>query len=80
MCLSVPGKIIEIEGDIAKVSVGNTIVTAGLRLIDNAIVGEYVLVHSGFAIQRIDVNEAEETLRLINEIVEMDRKANEGEV
>jgi hydrogenase expression/formation protein HypC len=71
MCLSVPGKILSIEGDAAKVSVGGTVIDTNLQLIDNAKAGEYVLVHSGFALERISEEEANETLRLFDELNKM---------
>ncbi len=71
MCLSVPGKILSVEGDTAKVSVGGTVIDTNLQLIDNAKAGEYVLVHSGFALERISEEEANETLRLFDELNKM---------
>lgn len=68
MCLSIPGKVIEIEGNIAKTSVGGTIVNAGLHLLDDVKVGDYILIHTGFALQKISEEEALETLKLIKEL------------
>lgn len=68
MCLSIPVKIMAIEGDYATVSFGGNSYKAGLQLTDNLKVGDYVLLHAGFAIQKIDRKEAEETLRLIDEM------------
>ena len=67
MCLSVPAEVLEIDGERAKVSVGGAIYFAGLHLIDDVQVGEYVLLHSGYAIQKIDQQEAKETLELLRE-------------
>ncbi|HCI55569.1 MAG TPA: HypC/HybG/HupF family hydrogenase formation chaperone [Bacteroidales bacterium] len=68
MCLSLPAKVIEIKGDMADVSVGGTIFKAGLQLVDDVKPGDYVLLHAGFAIQKIDEKEAQETLQLLEEI------------
>ena len=68
MCLSIPAQIISIEGDNAKVSFGGSEYTAGLQMIDNPQIGEYVLLHAGFAIQKISREEAEETLQLLREM------------
>lgn len=68
MCLSVPAKIISIEGNMAEVSCGGTIFKAGLQMIENAKPGDYILLHAGFAIQKISGEEAAETLRLLNEM------------
>lgn len=71
MCLSVPAKVIEVT-DTAHAVVdygdGNRR-KVNISLIDVA-VGEYVLVHAGFAIQRIDKEEAEETIDIFREMVE----------
>ncbi len=68
MCLSVPAQIISIEGCMAEVSCGGTIFKAGLQMIENAKPGDYILLHAGFAIQKISEEEAAETLRLLNEM------------
>ncbi|MFP4059856.1 MAG: HypC/HybG/HupF family hydrogenase formation chaperone [Bacteroidales bacterium] len=70
MCLSIPAKIISIEGETAKASIGGTVVTAGLQLVDDVQVGDYILVHTGFALQKISEEEAKETLQLIKELEE----------
>ena len=73
MCLAIPGKIVEIVdagNQIAKVDVGGVKrnVNIGMLESDEARVGDYVLVHVGFAMTRIDAQEAEETLRLLREM------------
>ena len=68
MCLSIPARIISIEGNMADVSAGGSIFKAGLQMIGNANVGDYILLHAGFAIQKISEEEAEETLKILREI------------
>lgn len=68
MCLSIPVKIISIEGSLADVSAGGTLFKAGLQMIENAKVGDYVLLHAGFAIQKISEKEALETLQIFEDI------------
>jgi hydrogenase expression/formation protein HypC len=73
MCLAIPGKIVEIvdeENRIAKVDVGGVRrnINIGMLDADNARVGDYVLIHVGFAMSRINEHEAEETLRVLQEI------------
>jgi hydrogenase expression/formation protein HypC len=68
MCLSIPAKIISIDGTMAEVSAGGAIFKAGLHIIENAVVGDYILLHAGFAIQKISEEEAVETLRLFEEM------------
>jgi hydrogenase expression/formation protein HypC len=68
MCLSMPAKIISVEGDMAEVSVGGTLFKAGLQMIEDAKPGDYILLHAGFAIQKISEEDANETMRLLNEM------------
>ncbi|MEN8117699.1 MAG: HypC/HybG/HupF family hydrogenase formation chaperone [Bacteroidota bacterium] len=74
MCLSIPAKIISIEGDKARVSVGGAEYNAALNLVEDAKVGDYVLLHSGFAIQIINEEEAMETMSLLNEVIEKEKE------
>jgi len=69
MCLAIPGKVLEIEGKLAKVDFGSgTTRDVDVTLVDVG-VGQYVLVHTGFAIQVMEPEDAEETLRLWREIL-----------
>ncbi len=68
MCLSIPARIISVNGNMAEVSAGGTIFKAGLHMLENAKVGDYILLHAGFAIQKISESEAAETLELIKEM------------
>jgi hydrogenase expression/formation protein HypC len=68
MCLSVPAKIIAVNGNSAKVSVGGTLVDISLQLLDNVKTGDYVLVHTGFALQKVSEEEALETIELIRQL------------
>jgi hydrogenase expression/formation protein HypC len=68
MCLSIPAKVVDINGNMADVSVGGTIFKAGLQMIENVEVGDYVLLHTGFAIQKISEKEALETIKILNEM------------
>ncbi len=68
MCLSIPAKIVSIEGDHAVVAFGGNKYKAGLHLVNDVNVGDYILLHAGFAIQKISEEEAEETLKLLREM------------
>jgi len=70
--LAIPAKVIEIEGNMATIEAGGISRQASLMLVPEAEIGDYVLVHAGFAIQRLDEEEALETLRLLAEIAAMD--------
>jgi len=71
MCLAIPGKIIEIvdaENNIAKVDVGGVRRNINTGMLDETQIGDYVLIHVGFAMSKIDEHEAQETLRVLEEI------------
>ena len=68
MCLSIPARIISINGNMAEVSAGGSVFRAGLHLLEDARPGDYILLHAGFAIQKISEEEALETLRIIDEM------------
>ncbi len=77
MCLAIPGKIVEIvddENQIAKVEVGGVRrnVNIGMLSSDETKIGDYVLIHVGFAMTKIDEQQAEETLRILQEIGEFE--------
>ena len=70
-CLAIPGKILSINDNMAQVNVAGIIKTVSLQLVGDAKVGDYILLHAGFAIQVLDEYEALETLKiweLIDEI------------
>ena len=72
MCLAIPAKVLEVQGDVAKVDFGQGIARDVNVMLVEVHVGEYVLVHAGYAIQVIDQEAAEETLRLWEEILKYD--------
>ena len=68
MCLAVPGQVVAIEGSIAKVDFGGVQRETNVSLVEVK-VGDYVIVHAGFAIQIMDEDEAKETLKLWEELL-----------
>jgi hydrogenase expression/formation protein HypC len=71
MCLAIPGRIIEMVDEangLAKVDVSGVRRNVNIALLDGAGVGDYVLIHVGFALSKVDEKEAEETLRLLQEL------------
>ena len=68
MCLAVPMKVVEINGDTGVVEIGGVRQDAGFQLLENVKTGDYVIVHAGFAIQKLDEAEALETLALFKEL------------
>jgi len=76
MCLAIPSKIIKIEDNVATIDVEGVQRKVSLLLLEDAMVGEYVIVHAGFAIQRIDEAAAMETLNLLREAAELVEKGD----
>jgi hydrogenase expression/formation protein HypC len=70
MCLAIPAKVLSIEGDKAKVDFGGVSRLVSVSLVD-AKVGDYVIVHAGFAIQVMNEEEATKTLEIWAEMEEM---------
>ena len=70
MCLAIPAKVLQIESDIAKVDFGSSVSREVNIMLVNAKIGDYVLVHAGYAIQVINEKEAQETISLWKEILE----------
>ena len=74
MCLAIPVLIKSIENKEAEVEIGGVTRRISLWLTPEANVGDYALVHTGYAINILNQEEAEETLRLLQEIAEAEEK------
>ena len=73
MCLAIPAEVIEIqENDLAVVEAGGAKKRISLSLVDDVRVGDYVLVHAGFAIDIVDEQEAKKTMELLEELARLD--------
>ena len=68
MCWAVPARVVEIDGPLGRVELGGTVRQVGLQLLREVRVGDYVLVHAGFAIEKVDQEEARKTLELLREM------------
>ncbi|MEI6577142.1 MAG: HypC/HybG/HupF family hydrogenase formation chaperone [Bacteroidota bacterium] len=66
MCLAIPAKVISVEGHSARVRIEDVEYTASLLLLDDVKEGDYIMLHAGFAIEKVDPEEAAETMRLLN--------------
>lgn len=76
MCLSIPAKIEKINGETAVCSVGNSTYEASLQMLDleELNIGDYVLIHTGFALQKLNAEEAEATLKTFEEFKKMNEE------
>jgi hydrogenase expression/formation protein HypC len=68
MCLAIPVRIVSIDGDQAETEIGGVRRRVSIVFTPEAKVGDYVLLHTGYAIGVVDEAEAEETLKLLEEI------------
>ncbi len=74
MCLAIPMKILKIENNIAFAEVGEIEYQANLDIISDARVGDYIIVHAGFAIEKLDEETALENLKIWQDIAEFEEK------
>ncbi len=75
MCLAVPMKVVALDGATAEVEDRGVRRAVRVDLIEGVACGDYVIVHAGIAIERLDQVEAEETLRLLEQIADAERTA-----
>jgi len=67
MCLAIPAEVLVVEGDVAQVSVGGVKKEVSIALVDDVNVGDYLLIHVGYALNKISPEEAQKTLELFAE-------------
>ena len=72
MCLAIPAKIIEIENEMGTIDMDGTQREISLLLLEDAKIGDYVFVHAGFAIHKIDETEAMESLKVLREMATLE--------
>jgi hydrogenase expression/formation protein HypC len=70
MCLAIPMQVISIDGNVGQVDSSGVHIKVSLDLVDGVQIGDYVLIHAGFAIQRLSAQEAEETLAILTRLGE----------
>jgi hydrogenase expression/formation protein HypC len=71
MCLAIPSKIVKIDNGMAAIDVDGVSRQASLLMLEDAQVGDYVIVHAGFAIQKVDEQAALESLKLLRQAARM---------
>lgn len=76
MCLAIPARIVELEGDRAVVDAMGNRYSARTTLLADVKIGDLVLVHAGFAITRVDEEDAKKTWQLISEIDDFEDTSN----
>ena len=71
MCLAIPSRIVEIKDTIATIDVDGVKREASTMLLENVKKGDYVIVHAGFAISKLDEKSAEQTLKALREMLDL---------
>jgi len=71
MCLAIPSKIVKIEDNMGVIDIEGVQKEVSLLLIEDPRIGDYVIVHAGFAIQKIDEAEANESLKILREMASL---------
>ena len=74
MCLAIPAEILEINEDVVlcKVGEGDTTIQASIMLLDEEVTpGDYIIIHAGFALRKLDHKEALETLKILRDLVDL---------
>jgi len=74
MCLAIPARVVSLRGAMATVAIGGVMREASVHLLDDVREGEYLLIHAGYALSKIDESEAQETLRILVQMGDL----NEG--
>ncbi len=78
MCLAVPMRVVSVEGATGTVELGGVKQPVNFTLLPDVAPGEYVIVHAGFALERLDETEARRTIELINELTPPDDSSDEA--
>jgi hydrogenase expression/formation protein HypC len=76
MCIGIPAKVVEVKGTSGKVDYQGVQRETSFLMLPEAKVGDYVILHAGFAIKKLSAEEAEETLRLIEEMVRAEKEVD----
>jgi len=72
MCLAIPAEVVQIEDEMATVRIGDALRKASLMLLpEPAQLGDYLIIHAGFALHKVDPQEAQESLRLLREMASL---------
>jgi hydrogenase expression/formation protein HypC len=68
MCLGIPAKITKVDGEFAEANINGATIKVGIQLLDTVKTGDYVLIHTGYALEKLSEEEAMETLKTLKEL------------
>lgn len=71
MCLAIPGKVIAIDGKIATLDILGVLREASIELLSDVQIGDYLIIHAGCAIEKVNEEEAKNTIGIFNELKDM---------
>jgi hydrogenase expression/formation protein HypC len=70
MCVAIPARVVSLENDCALVEMGGSMLNISTILVEDLVPGDYVIVHAGFAIRKLDEHEARESLTLLRQLAD----------
>jgi hydrogenase expression/formation protein HypC len=70
MCYAIPAKVLQLVGDTATVDYGGVVKTVNVSLIDELAIGDFILIHAGFGIQKLEKDAANATLQVLRNYIE----------
>ena len=79
MCLGIPAKIMQLEGEFAEANINGATIKVGIQLLDEVKIGDYVLVHTGYALEKLSKEEALETLKTLDELEKFNNDSMQAE-
>lgn len=80
MCLAIPGEVVQLDNEMAVVRVGDALRKASLMLLpEPAQLGDYVIIHAGFALHKVDPVEAQESLQLLRQLASFGEQEDQKE-
>ena len=75
MCLGIPAKITRLDGEFAEANINGATIKVGVQLIEDVKLGDYVLVHTGYALEKLSEEEARETLETLRELEQLNNES-----
>ena len=75
MCLGIPAKIIRLDGDFAEANINGATIKVGIQLLKEVQIGDYILIHTGYALEKLSEKEALETLETLRELEQLNNES-----
>ncbi len=75
MCLGIPAKILRIDGDFAEANINGATIKVGVQLLDRVQINDYVLIHTGYALEKLSEEDALETIKTLQELEQFNKES-----